>query len=76
MKAERTVVVSGDVMVDWNIALRAGEVSLSREPGGAALLGELLTAMATRWDVRTVRLPAGDIDPSLARVHHTYSLLD
>src|SRR5439155_16010228 len=72
----RTVVVAGDVTIDWNLARiplppdpnmpgKRGTTMMSYQPGGAALLGEVITAVADAIqkdggdpiDVRTVGHP-------------------
>lgn len=90
----RAAVVAGDVTVDWNLARVRDSSKLARawsekeatrasfEPGGAALLGRVISAVATdiekgggpTIDVRAVRLPEGQVSPTDERFHHSFAI--
>jgi hypothetical protein len=82
------VLVAGDVTLDWNIAHvqrdRVAHPAWSSDnfaracprPGGAALLGELIAAVARRvppWRVVPVAMPV-DRSPCDGRLGHSYAL--
>ena len=86
------VVVTGDVTMDWNIAcaqLAMNTASWSKEQGhtrtywqrgGAALLADLIEAIASRlaqqhgaaFDIRQMAAPKGAVIPDYRRFHHAY----
>jgi hypothetical protein len=90
------VAVAGDVTIDWNVARsRAGGGSGSvwnaddrtrayRQPGGAALLAQVIGAVAEklpaggsrggRLDVRSMPPPEQTLCPGDARYHHSYAI--
>lgn len=90
----RVCVVDGDVTIDWNLARRPGRdatelTELWDEParmswlaGGAALLGDLIHAAATRlrgtgaadYRVRCPRVGSGGVSADSVRFHHSYAL--
>lgn len=84
----RTVVVSGDVTVDWNLA-RESLSSVSPEPaggraswrGGAALLADLITSIAATLEpqggqvrVSAVDAPTEPVPPGDDDRNHSYSV--
>lgn len=93
-KSTPRVVVAGDVTMDWNIArtrsLRGGGAVWNAEDctraywqrGGAALLGELIQAVAeqlktngtTNYEVRQPDTPAGPVHPGDLSYHHSYAM--
>jgi hypothetical protein len=90
----KTIVVTGDVTIDWNIARMrrsdgaaqswtAEEVTAAFcQPGGAAMLAELITAVAaelaksrkTGFNILQAELPRGHISPTDNRFHHSYAM--
>ena len=80
-----TVVATGDVTVDWNLAraavsephgAAAGQTTLSHQPGGALLLAGLLeTVLGHTGDqvVHPTALP-DDLHPGDPRYHHSYAV--
>ena len=90
-----TVTVAGDVTIDWNVARsRAAGSSGSvwntddrtrayRQPGGAALLAQVMRTVAGnlpagdvragRWEVRSMPPPEPTLCPGDARYHHSYA---
>jgi hypothetical protein len=85
----KTVVVAGDVTVDWNIARirKTDSVSLTRNPenltaaccqyGGAAIIADLMSALAKETggvELRKISLPAENITPYDTRFPHTYAM--
>src|SRR5438128_8283678 len=88
----RTVVVAGDVTIDWNLARiplppdpnmpgKRGTTTMSYQPGGAALLGTMMTAIAEAIqkdggdpiDVRTVGHPERPW-PGDGASNHSYAI--
>jgi len=88
----RIVVVAGDVTIDWNLGRipvapdpnvpgKRGTAAMAYEPGGAALLGKLITAIAnviqkpngTSIDVRTVGHPERPW-PGDGASNHSYAI--
>jgi hypothetical protein len=89
-----TAIVAGDVTVDWNIArTRRSKISLPAwrsgsitrtwwQPGGAALLADLLTAIAGELrqssaidaSIRKASFPGDAVQPGDPRFHHSYSI--
>ena len=91
MSTERdTVVVTGDVTIDWNLArFRAvgkasvvpawwtdDRIQLYCQRGGAALLARLIEELAVTGDidVRKMAIPPNDIYPGDKCYHHSYAL--
>lgn len=94
MHSTKRVVITGDVTMDWNLArlrrskgkiLRWGHDDCTRacwQPGGAALLADLIIAVAKDLDKNlgmkhTIIKPAisqSPIDPGDCRFHHSYAL--
>jgi len=92
-EGSRVIVVTGDMTIDWNIARRprqgSGGVAWSADdwsracpqPGGAALLVDLLKAVAADLSnsgnvpmvVRSVPRPAEPIHPGAEPYHHSYA---
>ena len=82
----KTVLVVGDVTADWNIARlynknvdrsiwNAAEITRAcLQPGGAAMLTELLHAMAADFKVIGCNLPDHLHNPVDNRVYHSYSM--
>lgn len=87
----KRVVVTGDVTIDWNLA-RASESEGSGtawtaegsaegyvQPGGAALLGEVIDAVAARLpagekvEVLRIAPPRSALIPDAPGVHHSYA---
>jgi RyR domain len=90
------VAVGGDVTIDWNVAhSRAGgggglawnaddRTRAYRQPGGAALLAQVIGAVADklpagedrggRWDFRSMPPPEQTLCPGDPRYHHSYAL--
>jgi hypothetical protein len=78
----KTAVVAGDVMEDWNLAIpqaeasaerswaAAGSVHRSCQPGGAALLADLVREAAAAIPGWTVAAASGEVG-----AHRTYTLL-
>lgn len=84
------MIVTGDATIDWNLArsTSAGDgagqgTETSTEgyvqPGGAALLGEVIDAVASRaagggerFQVRRIQLPVRALVPDAAGVYHSY----
>jgi hypothetical protein len=88
-KSIKSVVVTGDITVDWNLAriqqLDSSMMGWNAQNltaacchfGGAALLAELMTALAVSNDtiqVRQIRLPEDKITPDDIRFPHSYTL--
>lgn len=93
-KPQRTVIVTGDVTIDWNIACRQpGEVfpdswtsepatNIDSQPGGAALLAELVAAVTDQLreqaisndEVLRPQIPVGAIPPDDSRFHHSFAM--
>src|SRR5688572_21476411 len=88
MSGEKTIVIAGDVMIDWNlsvdrdkiVALRswadAGNVSRVAQPGGAWLLEDLIRNFGEKANYRTLGMWQPEL-PALppGGVHQTYSLV-
>lgn len=86
--ANKVVVVTGDVTADWNLARSnnqsAGSVwnpdnatSCYLQPGGAALLATVITAVAAETgnhDLRCMAMPEVKIFPGDSRFRHSYAL--
>ena len=82
--AEKTVVIAGDVTLDWNLAgskddyeapwRAATRMTGYCQRGGAALLGELVARVADGFDVRRIEVPDADLRPDAERYHHSYAL--
>ncbi|HYH07981.1 MAG TPA: RyR domain-containing protein [Thermoanaerobaculia bacterium] len=82
MSSANTVVVAGDVMIDWNLSVDrdkivatrswadAGDVHRVRQYGGAWLLEDLIRQLAPDAIVRGIVRPASD-----ASVHQTYTVV-
>lgn len=82
----RTVLIAGDVTLDWNLAgeaEREGQTTHAcRQWGGAALLGDLIAALAHELEDGAsmpiaVHAPArgdGTVAPGDRRFHHRYAL--
>lgn len=82
----KTVLVVGDVTADWNIARlynknvdrsiwNAAEITRAcLQPGGAAMLTELLHKMAVDFEVIGCDLPDSLHNPVDDRVYHSYSM--
>jgi hypothetical protein len=85
----KTVVVAGDVTVDWNIARKweTDSVKLTRnredlttascQYGGAAMLAELISALAKETgdvELRKISLPVDKITPDDIRFPHSYAM--
>ena len=91
---QQTVIVAGDVAIDWNLARtrRSEGVSAAwnsddctrayRQRGGAALLADLLDAVAVKLrqdgrancTVRPMNAPSEAVQPGDVRYHHSYAL--
>lgn len=79
------IAVTGDVTMDWHVARSSSAGSDGAEwsardttrtrgrPGGAALLAEVIAAIAD-GDVRGPVLPAGPILPDDPRIHHSHAI--
>jgi hypothetical protein len=89
VEVTKTVVVAGDVTVDWNIARirKTDSVRLTGNPddftgaccqyGGAAMLAELISALAKETgdvELRKINLPDEKITPYDIRFPHSYAL--
>ncbi|HEX7476148.1 MAG TPA: hypothetical protein VF318_09330, partial [Dehalococcoidales bacterium] len=89
VEVTKTVVVAGDVTVDWNIARirKTDSVRLTGNPedltraccqyGGASMLAELISALAKETgdvEVRKMSLPDEKIIPYDIRFPHSYAL--
>ena len=86
-RRQRTVVVSGDVTIDWNLARAAagdaqggpaGQTTLSSQPGGALLLAELLEAIfgGSGTQVMSPTVLPDTLHPGDPRYHHRYAVWD
>ncbi len=90
-RSSKLAVVTGDVTIDWNLArttgAEAGNTAWSAEdstegyvqPGGAALLGQVIDTAAAKlggtvggFDVHRIDLPPAALVPDAAGVHHSY----
>ena len=91
---KRIVVVAGDITIDWNIArIRRGDATTqawnaedvtraSCQPGGAAMLVDLLEAAAAdmkqgggaEFDIRRAAIPRGKVSPYDKRFVHSYAI--
>jgi hypothetical protein len=88
--ATKTIVVAGDVTIDWNLARVArlegssagwnaeDQVQTHQQHGGAALLADLLTVVAEsgtpKIEVRHLSAPPEVIHPSHRQYHHSYAM--
>ncbi|OGN98529.1 MAG: hypothetical protein A2Y89_03750 [Chloroflexi bacterium RBG_13_51_18] len=93
-KESKTVIVTGDVTIDWNIARLQRQEGMTQgwnaedltaafcQRGGAAMLGELVAAVAGSLDrerqaritVHQVSLPAQDISPTDPHFPHSCAM--
>lgn len=78
-----TVVVTGDLTIDWTIHHRVQGVHMCPRPGGAMLLADLIRAAAeadarrsSNMEVRVLTVPqVTKFSPDATRYHHTYAQL-
>ncbi len=87
-RSSKAIVVTGDVTIDWNLARaprqRRYEAAWNADdrtracwqPGGAAMLAEVIEEMTKGTGVQVLRptLPDGDIHPADPRFHHSYAI--
>ena len=91
-KHSKVAIVTGDVTMDWNIAtsqgVKGGTLNWNLEPcsraywqrGGAAMLADLMTAIATtlphdaRFEIRQNGAPRQEISPCDHRFAHSYAM--
>ncbi len=91
----RSILIAGDVTIDWNIAHKGqpGDGAFQTwnrnswtqaywQPGGAALLADLVEAVAQASSIKTLAKlkilsstkPTGRVSPNDTQYHHSYSL--